>query len=249
MTISKIQCRVVSMVEASHRREQITEVLNQRHDIQWEFFDALGPESPMVVLPCDQNKQRARFGRTLTGGEVGCFKSHYKILRDHAQATGWLLVLEDDVWFDPDFNLIELVDHIQSRGLDYCRLYAKHHKSAVVIGMLSGFRQVIRYKTDPYGTQSYLIHARGAARFVEAVKSIEIPVDDELGRFWIHGLWPVCVFPFPIVERSVPSALEASREKANATRRQFRISALGLRILEKARKILANLRASKSLAR
>ena len=218
----------------------MAETLQSRTDLDWRFFDALGGHSDAVNLPSDPGDQIKRFGRPLAAGELGCFKSHYYILRAHAEANGWLLVLEDDVWLDPDFSLEETVALLERRGLQYCRLYAKCYRPANVIGEMSGFRQLVRFRTDPYGTQAYLIHSDGARRFVACQNAIVRPIDDELGRFWEHGLWPVAVFPFPAVERSVVSSIDDGREKGNLDRLSSSPSLLAHRFSEKIRKIVAN---------
>lgn len=236
-----INTLVVSLKHATERRAQMCELLQGRHDLNWDFFDAQGPDSPLS-LTSNSERQIAKFGRPLTNGEVGCFKSHYKVISEHAQQNkdDWLLVLEDDVWLDPAFNLEEVITYCDTHELTYCRLFAKAYKPAEVIGMLSGFRQMVRFKTDPYGTQAYLIHRKGAARFIDSVEHIDIPVDDEIGRFWRHGLYPVSVFPFPVVERSVPSSIETGRDQGNVQRVFFRPDLIAHRVKEKIGKILAN---------
>jgi len=236
-----IRTIVVSLEHATERRDQIRELMQERNDLNWAFFDAQGPESA-CPLTNDNERQMAKFGRPLSNAEVGCFKSHYSIIREHAQQNGadWLLVLEDDVWLDPAFDLKEVTTFCDTRSIRYCRLFAKAHKPAEAIGMLSGFRQVIRFTTDPYGTQAYLLHRDGAARFIENLTHIERPIDDELGRFWRHGLYPISVFPFPTVERSVPSSIGNERDQGNQKRIYFRPDLIAHRIKEKASKIMAN---------
>lgn len=241
--MKRYEIAVISL-PGSSRREQVRENLGARPDACWSFFDGLTARAEVPGLLSQPDRQVARFGRTLSDAEIGCFKSHVSLLRDflYHRTHPWLLVMEDDVWLDDRFDIAEVIDFAEARGLHYIRLFAKAYKPARVIGSLSGFRQVIRFTTDPYGAQAYLISREGAHAFLDTIGYIERPVDDELGRFWRHGLLPVAVFPFPAVERAVASTLEKEREAGNQVRIRYRHDLLAHRIAEKLRKTMANLR-------
>ena len=240
---TSLKAKVISLASAVERRSAVFECLSQRTDLDWTFFNALGPHDDPPLGSCEKD-QISRFGRPLTVSEIGCFKSHYQILLDHSlqDKDAWLLVLEDDIWIDPSFDIQEVLDFCNKNKIDYCRLFAKSYKPARVIGWISGFRQIIRFKTDPYGAQAYLINISGAKTIVSGLTKIVFPIDDELGRFWRHDLPPFSVFPFPVVERNAVSQIEAHRNQSNTTRIYWRIDLLSFRIAEKIRKTIYNLR-------
>jgi len=240
---TSLKAKVISLESAVERRSAIFEFLSQRTDLDWTFFNALGPHDESPIGPSEKD-QISKFGRPLTAAEIGCFRSHYQILLDHSlqDKDAWLLVLEDDTWIDPTFDIQEVLEFCNKNKIDYCRLFAKSYKPARVIGWISGFRQIIRFKTDPYGAQAYLINIFGAKRIVGGLTSIVLPIDDELGRFWRHGLAPISVFPFPVVERNAVSQIEAHRNHRNKSRIYWRIDLISFRIAEKIRKTIYNLR-------
>lgn len=237
-----LKAKVISLASATDRRSAISDCLSQRSDLEWIFFDALGPHDGSLLESCER-QQMSRFGRPLTATEIGCFKSHHKILLDHSlqDKNAWLLVLEDDVWIDPSFDIKEVLEYCEENRIDYCRLFAKSYQPAQIIGRISGFRHIIRFKTDPYGAQAYLINIAGARRIVKGLTEIVMPIDDELGRFWRHGLTPVSVFPFPVVERNAASQLETDRDQSNKSRTFWRIDLISFRTAEKIRKTIYNL--------
>jgi glycosyl transferase, family 25 len=239
---AKIPTLVVSLQSANERRADCEANLNQNSQIEWRFFDAMTASSPCAITS-DPALQVRRFGRILTDNEIGCFKSHFCALNDFFRTTesDWLFVLEDDVWLDPNFDLFEVLQFAKANSIGYVRLFAKAYKPASVIAPLSGFRHVIRFHTDPYGTQAYLINRRLAAQFVSSLDRIAMPIDDELGRFWQHGLVPFAVFPFPVVEKSVPSQLEISRVSLTRDRIKYRPDLVIFRVGEKIKKMFCNL--------
>lgn len=244
MINSRLEVVVISLSDQTDRRRRIAEVLGQRDVAQWRFFDALRADSDAFGLKGDHDLQKLQYGRALGSSEIGCFKSHYSVLRDFVEngTTTWILVLEDDVWLDPHFDIDEVIAFAEARGLGFIRLFAKAYVSGKIIGRLSNFRQVVRFSSDPYGTQASLFSRQGARDFIESIGSINLPIDDELGRFWVHGLAPVAVFPFPAVEMSVPSNLDTERVSGAVDRDNLSVRRLVFRTLEKLRKIKANLR-------
>lgn len=241
---ARFEIVVISLITADDRRKAIEQNLESRDRVSWRFFDALQADSDAVRLSSDPDRQIARYGRRLGASEIGCFKSHYAVLQNFITKgdTPWLLVLEDDVWLDPAFDILEVIDAAEKRNLHCIRLFVKMYKPARMLGMLSGFRQLIQYKSDPYGMQAYLISKAGAAAFLNGIRSIDLPIDDELGRFWRHNLPPVSVFPFPAVEKAVPSNLESDRKTQGASRVRWRLNLIAFRVSEKLQKIVFNLR-------
>lgn len=241
---ASVEAVVISLPNAIDRRRQIEKNLSENAGIKWTFTDGLRSDSDKIDLDISIVEQMRHFGRPLSASEIGCFKSHMLAMRNFLASgtTRWLLVLEDDILMDPNFDLDELLLFIEARGINYIRLYAKRYKAAEVIGNLSGFRQVIRFWTDPYGAQAYLISARGAEMFNSYIDCIKLPIDDELGRFWRHTLDPYCVFPFPIIERSVPSYISNDRDGLQNKRDEYSLTRICTRCSEKLRKHYYNLR-------
>jgi len=230
----RIVASVISLADSGARRAAMRPNLDAL-PFPWRFFDALGGDAPSC-LAVDSPRQEAYFGRALGYGEIGCFKSHYAVMRAFVEegAADWLLVLEDDVWIDADFPFADFAALFGWNCIDYFRLFARRSKPADVL-FATGQRQVIRYRSDPYGTQAYMINRAGAARFIAHAKTIDRPIDDELGRFWEHGLDPYAVYPFPAVERGASlierdrtSSLNARKPRQHAPRLIHRLrGALG----------------------
>lgn len=219
-TNPRIVAKIISLPNAETRRATMLPNL-EAMPFPWRFFDALdgGARSCLTV---DPSRQLSCFGRVLGGGEIGCFKSHYAAMCAFIEDrdADWLLVLEDDVWIDADFPFADFAALFSRNHIDYFRLFARRCKQAdVMFGI--GQRQVIRYRSDPYGTQAYMINSAGASRFIAHIKGIDRPIDDELGRFWEHGLDAYAVYPFPVIERGA-SQIERDRASSLSERKPHR---------------------------
>ena len=204
----------------------------------WSFFDARRD------LPAGLGYDAAAAGRAIrrpmTPGEIGCFASHAALWRELADGTApAMLVLEDDLLIDPGFfaDLSAVVAALAVHP--FVRLYAKAPTPARVIGRVAG-RHLVRYRGIAFGTQAYLLRREGAARWLASIRRVVRPVDDEIDRFWAHGVPNVGLHPFPVMEIGGPSTIEGERR----TLPPPRWSELGWQIRrarESARRRLANL--------
>jgi glycosyl transferase family 25 len=233
----QIEARVISLSTSVDRRASVEEYL-KGFSVPWRFFDAVRADGFCSFEP-NLIRQRRVLGRHLTPNEVGCFKSHALVIQEFLASSeaDWLLVLEDDVWVDQKFNFHQLLDFIHCHKIEYLKLYARQHKPARVIDAF-GERQLIRYNTDPYGTQAYLLSKQGARDFLGSFQTIDRPIDNELSRFWHNGLDIYALFPYPVIELSFNSTLLAERNAAAS--QHSSLIRLYHRITSLAQKTLAN---------
>ncbi|WP_195909674.1 glycosyltransferase family 25 protein [Rhizobium tubonense] len=236
-----ISAKVISLSGSLKRRDAVSSNLATAKSLNWEFFDAATSDRP-VELIVDTKRQLAKCGRVLSNGEIGCFKSHFEVLKQFVEGDGreWLLVLEDDVWVDPEFDFHLLTKELEKLQIDCLRLFARRIKRVDVVGYF-GEQQVVRFRSDPYGTQAYVISRAGAARFLSTIKAIDMPIDVELGRFWNHGLAIYAIFPFPCVERAFVSTLLQEREHSKGAVQNRSLRHYIFRIENKFHKEMANL--------
>jgi len=222
MTSSGLAIRVISLRESAERRALVQENLGDC-PLPWAFLDASEPDDP-GGLETGATEQEARFGRTLTSGEVACFQSHARALHafDDDPDLRWLIVLEDDVWLDTKFPFGELTGWLDAKSIGFLRLYAREWRRAFARYRF-GERQVLYLASDPHGAQGYMISRDAAARLRLRLRLQRVarPFDDELGRFWENGLDNHLLFPFPIIERHLTSTLIADRETAGRAGRRL----------------------------
>lgn len=210
--------------------------------LDWSFFDAwTGPPSD---LPYDPKRAVAQHGRELTAGELGCFASHWalwdSLIRDEAHDV--MLVLEDDLLLNPVF--FDAMQTVAESAVPYgyLRLYAKVPAG---IRLESPFldRHVARFSGRAYGTQAYLITKDTARRWRKSIRELVRPIDDEMDRYWAHGIPARAVFPFPVMEIAYGSTIEAKRRRLDPLTKAQRLRWEVAKACEKARRHLADLQA------
>lgn len=229
--------RVISL-QGSDRRPAMARQLDPL-GLDWSFFDAC--TAPPAGLPYAPERARRHHGRELSPGELGCFASHVELWRWLAEQGDDrpLLVLEDDLIIDPVFfSRMEAVTAAFA-PYDYLRLYAKVPAGMRRVGSFLD-RHVAQFSGRAYGTQAYLISPSGAKRFLESIKDVVRPVDDEIDRFWAHKLPTLMIFPAPVIEIDRGSTIENSRRHATKLPRIEDIHWKSVRLFEKIRRVTAN---------
>ena len=89
--LNDIDFKCISLKTRNDRRELINSHL-PKFNLKYEFFDAI----------TDNNEYNINFPTKYNKGQIGCFLSHYKLLKTH-NSDKILGILEDDVEFCDDF--------------------------------------------------------------------------------------------------------------------------------------------------
>lgn len=232
---------VVSLRSAVERRQSF-EAANAHNSKIWAFFDA--HETLHSDLDYNEDDAIVAKGRPLTRGEIGCYSSHYALWKQLADDdVDQYLVLEDDVIVDWQYLQAFMAEHHQAAGNDYIRLYYKNPVRSRLLqkNFLSRSTWLIELSGYCFGTQAYLLTKNGARRFMAQTRKVRRPIDDEMDRSWSHGISNRAVFPFPVIERSVPSDIGISRFEAFSIPPRLKLRRFVARNIERARYRLARL--------
>ena len=202
---------VVSLAGSADRRALFAERACHA-GIEWEFFDACRGLASDLEL--DEQAVMLHVGRPLKPAELGCYASHYSIWqRLLADDAAQYIVLEDDVI--ADWSMLRVIAGVDFAAsvIDYMRLYYKTAASFRVRQrhFLTRTSALIELTSVGYGTQGYVITRAGAARLVPRFRRVTRPVDDQLDRFWEHGVPNLALFPFPIIEEAQASTIGEER--------------------------------------
>nr|XP_033507194.1 procollagen galactosyltransferase 2 [Epinephelus lanceolatus] len=124
-------------------------------------------------------------GRVLTRGEIGCFLSHYNIWKQVVeQELQQVLVLEDDVRFEPRFSsrLVAVMENVQRVGLEWDLIYVGRKRLQVKEPehWVKGVSNLV-YPDYSYWTLGYVLSLSGARKLLQAKPLNKmLPVDEFL---------------------------------------------------------------------
>lgn len=235
-----LQIAVISLPASLERRAMVQSML-EGSGLPWRFFDAGNGDNP--PLPYDAARATLRQGRALTPGEIGCFVSHYRCLSEfaaHGTSADYLLVIEDDVKMDLGFCFTNLPSLLNRLEIDFLMLSTRQVAPARFLGRV-GHRSLFRFAHAPYGTQAYLVSQKGARRFTQSIRRIDRPIDDEMQRYWIHGLPIYALFPYPVIELSFPSTVPKGSTEAAKISSATKLLRIFYRMQQRVRRVTAHL--------
>ncbi len=185
-------------------------------DADWQFFHAIPHEATNLVYNGADAIRKG--GRTLSPAELSCYASHCEIVRQFVEETDfdYLLVCEDDIFIDPNFNFVDAFKMMKVADIDYLRLYARSIVSANLV-LYSGRFQVFHFPWSPGGTQAYVLSREGAKRLtlhMQRIGQILRPIDDEMDRAWTIGNPIYALHPWPVLEYNTQTIVHADDQLA-----------------------------------
>jgi glycosyl transferase, family 25 len=202
----QIDISVISISSATERRRATSAMLDG-HDLKWCYFDA------HTTLACEDLRYdaavaRRHSGTALAPQQIAVYSSHYAVWKAFVNAgtSEYLLVLEDDLILDMEFPLKRFAAFCAKFDMDYVRLFGKHYAPAAHLGFFFD-RSLLRFTTSPTGAQAYFLSIKGARNLLECCRGIDRPVDLAMDRFWVTGLPLYTIFPYPVIERYVPTSI------------------------------------------
>ena len=176
--------------------------------------------------------------------ELGCYSSHYKVWEEFvASGADQVIVMEDDIVVDWLVMARLSRQNLSEFGIDILRMFATHpfHNVVASYRFLSAHCHLLRSTGQILGMQCYLLTRRGAQALLSLGKVIERPVDYLIAQSWEHDVPNYCLFPFPVLERSVRTSIAQEHDAFSLSPRE-KLARLAWRSKHKVMQQIANRR-------
>ena len=167
------------------------------------------------------------FGRSLSGGEIGCYLSHVNAIDLFLQTDlEYCLVLEDDIKLHPEFNsvlpeLIKFLNFNRKSNFDVANLCNKPKKSYnkfhTITANNSNF-DLCRAHFFPVLTTAILWTRHGVEKFRASCQPIHSPIDQFLKDWCIENDNGLCFLNPPVTHTDAESQIDFISQHSKATR-------------------------------
>ena len=151
----------------------------------------------------------------LTSSEVGCYLSHYRLIR-HAYDSGLshACIFEDDVVAEP--GLGDLIRAVVALDEDahLVRLMSLRVRKRKIVKPLGDFT-LVRPLRGALGTQGYIVNRTGMKKILDFGARIHMPIDKLYDSFFLFGLHCFSVEPHAIYEISRATTVAKTGEKSH----------------------------------
>lgn len=197
-------CRVISLNSQAENTLVLMNTLAEQ-GVEASIFAAVDGRQVMPALESGERFSHSlamlRHKKILTSGELGCYLSHLRAVREAYQAGyEFLCVIEDDVVIEKNFAAV-LVALMQRSDLDMVRLMALRLRERKVLGDIANTgHQLTRPVRGAVGTQAYLMNRAGMKKFLDYAQAIYEPVDKVFDHFWLFDLHVYGVEPHTVYE-------------------------------------------------
>lgn len=213
MAVGQLPVRVfvISLESAIERRQHMTDVLS-KIGITAEFFPAVDGRRLTTEQRNRYSSSLARriYGCDMNDSEIGCYLSHdaiyEKMIRENIETA---LILEDDIDCVRDLKMViddlmaqdswQLVRLMSSRGRVVAPRTSRDY--GATLGKI-GQRDLCRIDRGILGSCAYLIRMQAAEAMHQYGRSIFMPIDQTLDRFWENGIVPLVLRPMPVWHRN-----------------------------------------------
>ncbi|MEM9744304.1 MAG: glycosyltransferase family 25 protein [Pseudomonadota bacterium] len=148
----------------------------------------------------------------LTGSEIGCYLSHYRVIRDAYRAgEQQLCVLEDDVSLEPEFaEVLGGLLACSDPKFEFVRFMGLKRHRRKRVQQLPEERWLTRPVKGLCGTQGYLINRGGMEKVLRTGAAIWRPIDKFYDQFWDSDLACFAIEPHVIYELPSQSSIRHS---------------------------------------
>jgi len=191
---------VINLAGSDERLETTSSRLKELN-VSFERFEAVdGRVSPHPLFERHDDKLRQKYrGRALSGGELGCFASHFLLWQRCVELNEPIVVMEDDIIIRDSFPEAVKVASENISKLPYLRFSGIHLKRRPYkkIDRLGSFDLVDHIK-GPAGTQCYVLSPLAAKAFIQSADVWFLAVDDYMDRYWQHSINCYSLMPFPV---------------------------------------------------
>lgn len=208
--------------------------------VPFERFEAVdGRVKPHPLFSRYDDKLREKHRRVaLSGGELGCFASHFKLWEKCLEVDQPIVVMEDDIIiYDSFLEAIEVAEKNKNK-FPYLRLaginldrrpYKKRHEK------LGNF-DLIDHVKGPAGTQCYFLTPAAARAFLENAKVWYLAVDDYMDRYWRNGVRCLSLVPYPVIRAEFETDMQRLKKVEKSL--YFRIQKEFFSLVERFRRFL-----------
>lgn len=210
---------VINLASSTARRDRISSRLTAL-GLPFTMVDAVdGRQNPHPLFTRYNDKKRQCYRRKkLSGGELGCFASHYLLWQKCEELNHTIVVMEDDV--NVSDKMAEAVAQAEKliEQLRYIRLAGTslHRRPYKVIGKAGSF-ELIDHIRGPSGTLCYVISPSAAKALIAHAREWFMAVDDYMDRYWAHGVDCYSLMPFvvTVAESGGSDIVRANKEKSS----------------------------------
>lgn len=139
---------------------------------------------------------RLMHGKKDNYGEVGCYLSHIKALKQFLNTEDeYAFICEDDISVDPNINKVLQAALNEQKRWDILRISGLRSGTPIKVCSLDEKYALYVNLTRQTGSGAYLVNRKAAKKLAEVLLPMKLPLDHAYDREWLWGLRALMVYP------------------------------------------------------
>lgn len=217
----KIVFYVINLEGSNERLDSVTKSLGEQgiDFVRISAFDGRKTE-PTSFSEYNEQKALAYMGRTLTGGELGCYFSHLNCVKEFLKSDAdFAVVLEDDMKPSQDLTrkINLLISGLKDKNWHLINIGATKHKIFTPIFNIDEHK-VIHAHYFPMTATGILWNREGAKAFLDSYLPIYAPVDNFFRDWLSKSNLGYAVTPPFVIARDVASDIDSNTKRQYTNR-------------------------------
>lgn len=203
----KYKSFIIHLQRSTGRNAQVQDLIS-KSPFEAEIVDAVdGAKLTQEEINACFSKEpllQPKYPFVLNPGEIGCFQSHrraWQKIVDQDLTAG--LILEDDVQIDPEvFGPALEAAKKWSEKFGFIQFQVREVSPASQFVVQIDDHKLLRPMPTLLRCSAQLINKATAERLLEITQRFDRPVDTLLQMNWVTGVWPVCLVPSGVSDRT-----------------------------------------------
>lgn len=212
----KTACFVITLYPEN---DEICELLKEleTQGVIADLFPAIDGRRGMPSLELgeevDQQKAFLRKRTPLSSSEVGCYLSHYRLIKSIYHAgIDKLCVFEDDIGIEAGLSDVLHDVYELPEEFEFVRLMGLRVRERKGVRGLPCGRLLVRPCRGLQGTQGYVVNRKGMEKILHYGRVLSLPIDIFYDTFWETNLKCYGIEPHVIYEYDLASSIKKSKE-------------------------------------
>lgn len=194
---------LINLPEALDRREYASKMLIQA-GFEVNLVEAIWGKN--LVYPNAEYHSflyQLMHGKKDNYGEVGCYFSHIKALKEFLETKDeYAFICEDDISVDPKINQILERALQETQKWDILRISGLRSGTPVKVITLNQEFALYVNLTRQTGSGAYVVNRKAAQKLIQALLPMKLPFDHAFDREWLWGLKTLMIYPLLANQRN-----------------------------------------------
>lgn len=240
-----VRIYVINLDRSPKRLQEISEQLS-KFGVSFQRVAALDGKlaTPEQQALLDEEAYQLRHGKSSLPGELGCYLSHVKVIREFLKSEhSFAVILEDDAILENGFVQVLQFMSRHPNLWDMVKLSGVHSGTPVSVQTINDDYRLSIMFSKCTCSSAYIINRKAAQAYSNGLLPMTLPYDHEFDKGWAYGIKVRAVTPFVVTHNEqAPTTIVTNHVETRKLRSLQRWSAYLYRLKTEGQRLVYAIR-------